>query len=51
MWPPARKAANPKHTGEAYNYFLTVIFPDNQVQILDYNRVVKDLNRLAPKRF
>ena len=41
----ARKAANPKHTGEeAYNYFLAVIFPDNQMQILDYNRVVKDLN-------
>ena len=48
----ARKAANPKHTGEeAYNYFLTVIFPDNQVQILDYNRVVKDLNGLAPEAF
>jgi len=40
-----RKAANPQHTGnEAYNYFLAVIFPDNQMQILDYNRVVKDLN-------
>ena len=48
----ARKAANPKHTGEeAYNYFLAVIFPDNQVQILDYNRVVKDLNGLAPEVF
>jgi len=40
----ARKAANPEHTGdEAYNYFLSVIFPDNQMQILDYNRVVADL--------
>jgi uncharacterized protein (DUF1015 family) len=40
----ARKAANPGHTGEeAYNYFLSVIFPDNQMQILDYNRVIKDL--------
>ena len=40
-----RKAANPEHTGnEAYNYFLAVIFPDDQMQILDYNRVVKDLN-------
>jgi len=40
-----RKAANPEHTGhEAYNYFLAVIFPGNQMQILDYNRVVKDLN-------
>lgn len=42
-----RKAANPKHTGdEAYNYFLSVIFPDNQMQILDYNRVITDLNGL-----
>ena len=48
----ARKAANPKHTGEeTYNYFLAVIFPDNQIQILDYNRVVKDLNGLAPEAF
>ncbi|MES9902543.1 MAG: DUF1015 family protein [Sedimenticola sp.] len=40
-----RKAANPEHNGEeAYNYFLSVIFPHNQMQILDYNRVVKDLN-------
>jgi uncharacterized protein (DUF1015 family) len=44
----ARKAANPRHTGEeSYNYFLAVIFPDNQMQILDYNRVVKDLNGLS----
>lgn len=43
-----RQAANPNHTGsEAYNRFLTVIFPDNQMQILDYNRVVKDLNGLS----
>jgi uncharacterized protein (DUF1015 family) len=36
---------NPKHTGkESYNYFLAVHFPDNQLAILDYNRVVKDLN-------
>ena len=40
-----RKAKNPAHTGnEEYNFFLTVIFPDNQMKILDYNRVVKDLN-------
>jgi len=39
-----RQAANPDHRGdESYNYFLSVIFPDNQMQILDYNRVVKDL--------
>lgn len=44
----ARRAANPRHTGaESYNYFLAVIFPDNQMQILDYNRVVKDLNGLT----
>ncbi|WP_372522382.1 DUF1015 domain-containing protein [Sulfuricaulis sp.] len=48
----ARKGANPKHTGvEAYNYFLSVIFPDNQMQILDYNRAVKDLNRLTCEDF
>jgi uncharacterized protein (DUF1015 family) len=48
----ARKAANPGHTGEeAYNYFLAVIFPDNQMKILDYNRVLKDLNGLSPAQF
>ncbi|MBI5613275.1 MAG: DUF1015 domain-containing protein [Gammaproteobacteria bacterium] len=47
-----RRDANPKHTGEEpYNYFLAVIFPDNQMQILDYNRVVKDLNGLTPEEF
>jgi uncharacterized protein (DUF1015 family) len=39
-----RKSASPSHTGsEEYNYFLTVIFPDNEMNILPYNRVVKDL--------
>ena len=48
----ARRVANPKHTGEEpYNYFLAVIFPDNQMQILDYNRVIKDLNGLTPDAF
>jgi uncharacterized protein (DUF1015 family) len=48
----ARQAVNPKHTGEeAYNYFLAVIFPDNQMQIMDYNRVVKDLNGLTREGF
>ena len=47
-----RRAANAGHTGdEAYNYFLSVIFPHDQLQILDYNRVVKDLNGLSPKAF
>lgn len=40
------------HTGnEDYNYFLTVIFPDSQLQILAYNRVVKDLNGLSKDQF
>lgn len=48
----ARCAANPKHTGdEAYNYFLAVIFSDNQMQILDYNRLVLDLSGLARDPF
>jgi uncharacterized protein (DUF1015 family) len=48
----ARRAANPGHTGgEPYNYFLSVIFPDDQMQILDYNRVVRDLNGLTPEDF
>lgn len=36
---------------EAYNYFLAVHFPDNQLRILDYNRVVKDLNGHTPSEF
>ena len=43
---------NPSHTGkEEYNYFLAVHFPDNQLSIMDYNRVVKDLNGLTPDDF
>ncbi|WP_291854804.1 DUF1015 family protein [Marinilabilia sp.] len=43
-----RKAANPNHTGkEEYNYFMAVHFPDNQLEIIDYNRVVKDLNGMS----
>jgi uncharacterized protein (DUF1015 family) len=43
-----KKAANPNHTGkEEYNYFLAVIFPDDQLRIIDYNRVIKDLNGLS----
>lgn len=46
------KMENPNHTGnEEYNYFLAVHFPDNQLKILDYNRVVKDLNGLDPETF
>ncbi|MFN0181848.1 MAG: DUF1015 domain-containing protein [Gemmatimonadales bacterium] len=43
-----RRAANPEHNGlEEYNWFLAVLFPANQLQILPYNRVVRDLNGLA----
>ncbi len=46
----ARKAANPQHTGdEAYNYFLCVAFPDDEMKIFDYNRVIRDLADLAPE--
>lgn len=38
---------NPNHTGnEQYNYFLSVLFPDNQLQIMDYNRVIRHWNGL-----
>ncbi|MBM3346737.1 MAG: DUF1015 domain-containing protein [Betaproteobacteria bacterium] len=48
----ARRAANPGHTGsEGYNYFLTVAFPQQQMRIFDYNRVVTDLNGLSPEAF
>ncbi|WP_133512810.1 DUF1015 domain-containing protein [Candidatus Thiosymbion oneisti] len=48
----ARKAVNPNHTGdESYNYFLSVIFPHDRMQILDYNRVVKDLHGLEAETF
>ncbi len=47
-----RKAANPKHSGgEAYNFFMAVHFPDKQLSIIDYNRVVKDLNGLSDSDF
>ena len=43
---------NPDHNGtEEYNYFLAVHFPDNQLRIIDYNRVVKDLNGLSTGMF
>lgn len=47
-----RKEKNPKHTGnEEYNFFLAVLFPHNQLKILDYNRAVKDLNGLTTSQF
>ena len=43
---------NPNHRGdEEYNYFMAVCFPANQLTIIDYNRVVKDLNGLTPEQF
>jgi uncharacterized protein (DUF1015 family) len=47
-----RRAANPNHTGnEEYNWFLAVLFPASQLQILPYNRAVKDLNGLGKSEF
>ena len=47
-----RMKANPNHTGEEeYCYFLAVIFPGEQLNIIDYNRVVKDLNGLTNEEF
>jgi uncharacterized protein (DUF1015 family) len=47
-----RRAANPNHAGdEPYNYFMAVLFPHDQLRIMDYNRVVKDLAGLTPNRF
>ena len=48
----ARREASQAHTGEErWNYFLSVIFPHDQMQILDYNRVVRDLNGLLAEDF
>ena len=47
-----KRKQNPNHVGdEEYNYFLAVCFPDNQLNIIDYNRVVKDLNGLSDEEF
>jgi len=43
-----KRKNNPNHSGkEEYNFFMSVLFPDNQLKIIDYNRVVKDLNGLS----
>lgn len=48
----ARREDNPHHDGsESYNYFLSVSFPHRQMRILDYNRLVADLNGLTPDGF
>ena len=47
-----RRGEKPGYTGEEeFNYFLSVLFPDNQLMIMDYNRVVKDLNGLSVEEF
>jgi len=44
-----RRKEHPDYTGsEEFNYFLSVLFPDEELKIMDYNRVLKDLNGLAP---
>jgi uncharacterized protein (DUF1015 family) len=46
------RAQNPEHTGdEEYNFFLSVLFPADQLQILPYNRTVRDLNGLSEEDF
>ncbi|MBE6740674.1 MAG: DUF1015 domain-containing protein [Ruminococcaceae bacterium] len=47
-----RRKANPNYTGdEEFNYFLAVAFPDEELAIMDYNRVVKDLNGLSKEEY
>ncbi len=47
-----RREEHPGYTGEEeFNYFLSVIFPDDELMIMDYNRVVRDLNGLTPEEF
>ncbi len=47
-----KREQNPNHTGnEEYNFFLAVIFPESQLKVIDYNRVVKDLNGLSADEF
>lgn len=47
-----RREQNPNYTGdEEFNFFLSVIFPSDELRILDYNRVIKDLNGLSDEEF
>ncbi len=47
-----RRGENPNHDGtEEYNYFLSVLFPHDQLMIMDYNRTVRDLNGLTEEEF
>ena len=47
-----RRQAHPGYTGEEeFNFFLSVLFPDDQLMIMDYNRVVKSLNGYTEEEF
>ena len=47
-----RRASNPGYSGsEEFNFFLAVLFPDSELKIMDYNRVVHDLNGNSPEQF
>ena len=47
-----RRASSPSYTGdEEFNYFLAIVYPDNELDVLDYNRTVKDLNGLTEEEF
>lgn len=47
-----RREGHPGYTGEEeFNYFLSVLFPDDQLMVMDYNRVVKDLNGMTEEEF
>ena len=47
-----KRKANPNHTGdEEYNFFMAVVFPESHLKIIDYNRVVKDLNGMTSAEF
>lgn len=47
-----RREEHPGYTGkEEFNYFLSVLFPDEELMIMDYNRVVKDLNEMSEEQF
>lgn len=47
-----RRKTHPDYTGrEEFNFFLSVLFPDEELRIMDYNRVVKDLNGFTPETF
>lgn len=51
-WAAKRREENPEHTGdEPYNFVMVAMFPDDQMRILEYNRVVRDLNGLSEDEF